>query len=953
MDVLLLGPLDVVDGRGESVTVPGARPRAVLALLALHGSELVTADMLLEEIWGDAVISNRDSALHSTVNRLRQAVGSDLILTEPGGYRLEIPSTNTDVSRFKMHLRRGRQMQTLGHVGQACESFRHALSQWRGPALTDLRKFEFAEQAARHLEEERLQAVESLMDAMLSDGAHVQVASELAGLVEEFPYRERLWELLMLSLYRSGRQTEALDAFKRIRSRLGEELGIDPWPALVDLEERILLHDPALSDFVPAKAELPLEVEYLDFRPGEVIVEQGSAASAIYWIEEGQVEVLKPGRGSPTSVATLGPGQYFGELDAILGTARSSTVRALVTTTVSVYDVNSFRARMVFNETWPPRALEPADEIREQISRGHYIQAYDIAAVHIEHGDADPQIRYLAVLALARSGATTQARRRYDQYGLSTIDPSTLTVQLASDIAVLSARLDKDHALRELGQREAWAKRSAQGYERVFNETEDSYHGVNAATMWLLAGERERADVLAKTALTEMSSDDDYWATATEAEAALIVGDLERARDALSRASGAAEGRLSQRATTLKQLKLVCRLNNIDQSILDPIRNPAVIHFAGHRILPSSDDGAGGHERDIKQEMTRLMDSIDAGVGFGSLAAGADIIAAETLLERGAELNVVLPFKQDEFLRTSVAPAGTDWVGRYEQCMARATTVEMATSGEYLGDPVLFDFCAQVAMGEALIRADHLETDAHQLAVWDGGDPRGSAGTAVDVARWEATGAPSTVITVPAATQQEEPAPHAEQRHIRAIVVAEVAGYSNLTDAQLRVFHETVSDELARRINPFRDRLLSGRTWGNGIRLVFGDVAVAAECALELMESAQSVDTTRPELSELRGLRIAAHAAPVFEGSDPIFGSDLVYGVGLTEAAVIEPRTPAGEIYTTRAFAALAVLSESQSFECQYVGTMPTARRFGHMPLYVLRRRLLQGGCERDVRPTL
>jgi CRP-like cAMP-binding protein len=836
-------------------------------------------------------------------------------------------------------------MQTLGHAGQACESFRHALSQWRGPALTDLRKFEFAEQAARHLEEERLQAVESLMDAMLSDGAHVQVASELAGLVEEFPYRERLWELLMLSLYRSGRQTEALDAFKRIRSRLGEELGIDPWPALVDLEERILLHDPALSDFLPAKAELPLDVEYLDFRPGEVIVEQGSAASAIYWIEEGQVEVLKPGRGSPASVATLGPGQYFGELDVILGTARSSTVRALVPTTVSVYDVNSFRARMVFNETWPPPALEPADEIRDQISRGHYIQAYDIAAGHIEHGDTDPRIRYLAVLALARSGATTQARRRYDQYGLSTLDPSTLTVQLASDIAVLSARLDKDQALRGLGQREAWAKRSAQGYERAFNETGDSYHGVNTATMWLLAGERERAEVLAKTALTDMGSGDGYWAAATEAEAALIVGDLERARDALSRASGAEEGRLSQRATTLKQLKLVCRLNDIDQSILDPIRNPSVVHYAGHRILPSGDDdgAGGGHEGNIKQEMARLMDSIDAGVGFGSLAAGADIIAAETLLERGAELNVVLPFNQDEFVRTSVAPAGSDWVSRYERCIARATTMEMATSGEYLGDPVLFDFCAQVAMGEALIRADHLETDAHQIAVWDGGGPRGSAGTAVDVARWESTGAPSTVITVQAATQQEDPALHTEQRHIRAIVVAEVAGYSNLTDAQLRVFHETVSDELARRINPFRDRLLSGRTWGNGVRLIFEDVAVAAECALELMESAQAIDTTRPELIELRGLRIAAHAAPVFEGSDPIFGSDLVYGVGLTEAAVIEPRTPAGEIYATRAFAALAVLSESQSFECQYVGTTPTARRFGHMPLYVLRRRLPSG----------
>jgi CRP-like cAMP-binding protein len=548
----------------------------------------------------------------------------------------------------------------------------------------------------------------------------------------------------MLSLYRSGRQAEALTAFKRVRDHLGEELGIEPWPALVDLEERILLHDPALSDFVAARGELPTDVEFLEFRPGEIIVDEGAPASAIYWIEEGEVEVLKSREGDLVrSVARLGPGQYFGELDTILGTARTSTARAVVPTTVSVYDVNSVRARILLSEGPHADEVDPVEELRELIRRGHYLVAYDTASRHIEHGDQSPEVKYLAVLALARSGATSQARRRYDQYGLDRLDLSSLSPSLGSDIAVLSARLDKDHALASSAMREAWAKRSAEGYERAHRDTGDPYHGVNAATMWLLAGEKARAQLLAKRVLAELGDSDDYWSAATEAEAALLLGDVERTARALMRAAAVGQELFSQRATTSKQLKLVSSLTGISPSVVDPIRNPTVVHYAGHRILPTPTRTGGGDEEErISREIQEVMNDLEVGSGFGSLAAGADIIAAEALLDRGAELNVVLPFHADDFVRSSVEPAGTDWVGRFERCMSAAASVELATHADFLDDPVLFDYGAQVAMGLALIRARHLEADPHQIAVWDGGDPRGEAGTAVDVARWEAAGVP-------------------------------------------------------------------------------------------------------------------------------------------------------------------------------------------------------------------
>ena len=145
---------------------------------------------------------------------------------------------------------------------------------------------------------------------------------------------------------------------------------------------------------------------------------------------------------------------------------------------------------------------------------------------------------------------------------------------------------------------------------------------------------------------------------------------------------------------------------------------------------------------------------------------------------------------------------------------------------------------------------------------------------------------------------------------------------------------------LARRIEPFRRVILAGNTWGDAIHLVFDDVVAAADCSLTLVEALAEIDMDKIGLPQLRGLRVAAHAAPVFEGWDPIAGSHTYFGAGLVQAARIEPRTPEGEIYTTHAFAALAMLSSSDSFECQYVGNLPTAKDFGNMPLYALRRRV-------------
>ncbi|MDX1469671.1 MAG: BTAD domain-containing putative transcriptional regulator, partial [Acidimicrobiia bacterium] len=918
------------------------------AMLALNAPETVSSDKLVDELWGDDEAQDPESALHVAVSRLRSVIDESAVETMSGGYRLGVPMDNSDLERFRRHTQRGRQLLTLGHPRRASEALRHALAQWRGEALADLRKFEFAERASQRLDEERLVAVESLMEAELAAGNHGLVVGELSGLIEAYPYRERLWGHLMLALYRSGRQAEALRTFGRLKTLLAEEMGIEPSAELSDLEERILLHDPALIESIEAGEEDWAEdPELVNFAAGEVIVQEGAPADSIYWVETGRVEVVREDSDGNTIVlADLGPGHYFGELASLLRTGRTATVRAAEPTTVSVHNADSFRSRLGAQRASDHEIAQPSETIRQLIRDTQYLEAYDQAMGVIESGVVDPEIRWLAVLALRRSGAIEQARRRYEGLGLASIDLKTVAPRLAMDIAALGPTLDKEMALAGgLDDRAGWARRSAQGYESAFSSHEESYLAVNAATMWLVAGEEERARAAAKEALSalgdtaQLRGDDRYWGAATEAEAALVIGDIDRAMDALARAGEASKGNFAGRSVTLHQLKIVCGLTGCDPAVLSPIANPNVVHFCGHRILPEGLSGRFPAEEEarVAAEFTKVFAKHDVGFGYGSLAAGADILAAEALLDRGAELHIILPFDREEFVRTSVAPAGHGWVDRFERCLGEAI-VRVATPGEYLNDPILFDFCSRIAMGRALMKAKDVESEAIQVAVWDGVETDGLAGTAVDVGRWRTAGQRSEVIAVQPAEQKPDNGSSEPVRQVRGIVFGDFAGFSTLSDAQLLIFQDKVMGGLARGIEPFRERILSSRTWGDGVYIVIDDIGAAAEVALAMQEAVRDMDFEHMGLTSLRSMRVAAHATPVFDSEDAISGERVFFGAGVTQAARIEPRTPEGEIYTTYPFAALAVLEGNGALETQYVGTLPTAKGYGSLPLFALRR---------------
>lgn len=245
MDFGILGPLEA-RSEGRSVSLGGPQQRAVLAILLLHANEVVSTDRLIDELWGEEPPASAKAVLQGYVSHLRKEIGAALVTRAPG-YALEVVGEELDLRRFEALLGQGREALASSRPDLAAERIREALALWRGPALADFAYEPFAQAAIVRLEELRLTAIEDRIEADLALGRHGPLAGELEGLVAEHPLRERLRGQLMLSLYRSGRQAEALEAYQKGRRALVGELGIDPSPALQALERSILNQDPAID----------------------------------------------------------------------------------------------------------------------------------------------------------------------------------------------------------------------------------------------------------------------------------------------------------------------------------------------------------------------------------------------------------------------------------------------------------------------------------------------------------------------------------------------------------------------------------------------------------------------------------------------------------------------------------------------------------------------------------
>jgi class 3 adenylate cyclase len=402
-----------------------------------------------------------------------------------------------------------------------------------------------------------------------------------------------------------------------------------------------------------------------------------------------------------------------------------------------------------------------------------------------------------------------------------------------------------------------------------------------------------------------------------------------------------------------------------------------VVAFAGHMV-----DAPGRPQPRFPETIVpAVAEAIGAEVAalrdpivFTSAACGADLLFVEAAQARGAEVNVVLPFDRDDFVRTSIAVGGEAWIARFETALARASRVIMATTEAYLGDDVLFEHAARLVEGLAILRAEQLETTPTLLCLLDAADATRVGGTQASVERWRKTVGRPHVIDLctlrgdarerPAKARAESSIAKASRRHaqgvaaprsdspssavhceahgartLRTMLFADFAGYSKLHDAVAPLFQERFLHIGAHLIDSFASPPQEAKTWGDALYAVFAEPQDGAEFALQFLARMQGVDWAAAGLPDTGRVRIALHAGPVFCGFDPIVQRPSHFGASVTRAARIEPVTPPGMIYASEAFAATLASTGTRDYALEYIGSLALAKGYGESRIYRLDRR--------------
>ena len=541
---------------------------------------------------------------------------------------------------------------------------------------------------------------------------------------------------------------------------------------------------------------------------------------------------------------------------------------------------------------------------------------------------------------------------------------------LLADILSLRGRLSKDalaRALQGAGTDETelrvrtLAASARDEYLAAYALARDPYPGINAATLSMFAGDPAQAGRLAQeiaAGLLARATPLDCWDHATMGEAALLLREPDRAVQSYAAARALCPGDAGNVATMRRQVLLLQHVIPEAREVLRVLPVPDVLVFTGHMI-----DAPGRSEPRFPATLVPAVDaairdrlaSLHQPIVYVSAACGADLIFVEAAQDAGAEVNVVLPFDRDDFLRTSVAVGGADWVDRFDSALARASRVIMATEENHLGDDVLFEYAAKLLEGLALLRAAQLATSPTMLCVLDPQAAAKVGGTRASFERWHRNIGPPQVIDLrelreratPAATrapampQVPSPVPvmtdladERPHRTLKSLLFADFAGYSRLHDACAPLFQQRFLEIGARLLGSLAVKPLEAKTWGDALYVVFESPRDAAEFALQFLASMLEADWAEAGLPEGSQIRVALHDGPVFRIVDPVVARDSYFGSSVTRAARIEPVTPPGMIYVSEAFAATLVAGGERGYVLEYIGRLPLAKGYGESRVY-------------------
>jgi class 3 adenylate cyclase len=601
------------------------------------------------------------------------------------------------------------------------------------------------------------------------------------------------------------------------------------------------------------------------------------------------------------------------------------------------------------------------------LQQGHPTLALEVAARGLaERYRDDHDLLYCRALALVNSGNTTRAALFVEEM----LERKDLSVATRSDALSLAGRIRKDVAGRTVKPtaRAEMFRKASNFYQKAYTQSGDSFPGINAATLALLSGQPEQSRQLAAEVrdivlaeLDRPGKDGDYWLQATLAEAYLLLGDSTAARTHYSRAANLARAahKDGDLHSMRRQLLLLRDHLAVGDELLGLFHLGSVVVFAGHGLDRPGDPlrfpADPALEAAVKRAIKHELNAVGTSIGYCSPGNGSDILFGELMRERDAELHVVLPFAEKDFIAERVTfglPELEPWLKRYKElCGVLRVTVHHATTEPFLNDQVLHDFNGAFMQGLALLRAAQVGVAPVAVVVQDATTPARLTGLTTFVANWKKTGNELRVIDLaalrdgvqltagPLPGPREPQPPRQSQRTVRAMLFADVAGFSNLPEAHLPEFFleflQIVEQEL-KKTTP-----LLATTWGDALYIVFADAVTCAEFALRLLRELERIDFKALELHLARdkkpGVRIGLHTGPTFEGYDAIMGKTNYFGSHVSRAARIEPVTTPGCAFVSEQFAAALALAPGHNFVCEYLGLHPLAKDYDdRCPLYRL-----------------
>ena len=606
-------------------------------------------------------------------------------------------------------------------------------------------------------------------------------------------------------------------------------------------------------------------------------------------------------------------------------------------------------------EIWQARdaTWESSPKIYQQAAKaalglGEGFLAYDIATEGLAYFKSDPRLAQMQALSLARTGspeAANGALRRLADAGHADEETLGLLARTHKDLWQLA--IDEGDAKRHL-------KECFELYHHAYRTTGGYYTGINAAAVGLIRGKRVQArrialevQTLCEERLAEDSGGEYYWLAATLAEALLIRGKLAEAEEQYTTAVGKGDQGPAALSSTRTQAQLLLRVLEENPNRFDEcFELPTVAAFAGHMFdipgrknprFPSSSALAA------RRELTRVLKEHHVQIGYSSLACGGDTLFAETVLKLGGEVHIVLPFEEKTFLQGSVnLVPGKNWVRRFKAILSKAASVTILNPSGDSAEPENYEYCNRAVLGMAKLKARSINLDLQPVVMWDGQPGDGPGGTEAFIKKCRQLADPVILDTnkylVKRPRRQKARLSAATGgQQIRAMLFADVVGFSKLDEPQIPSFVEHFMGAIAGALPKGRLAPLYLNTWGDAIYCVFRDVKDAGAFALALRDAVRGTDWKKHGLPAGLSIRIGLHAGPVFECHDPVLKKRTYNGFNVNRAARIEPITEEGQVFVSQAFAALAAVVPKKNFRCDYAGTRQLAKKAGAIPVFVLR----------------